>query len=169
MKIRSPTFAANSTAPNVRRFAGQIAAGIYIVGGWVYSIGYVWSHWAGFWHFGSLAFYASIRAIFWPIIIAASLLRGPSESTPQELGILAAHARAYYTTGTATLETCRGAGVEWCSSERIPVPESINLDEERWRGVWHEAKSHGLIMCYQHVDSGFFTTRSLRFACQPIE
>ncbi len=42
---------------------------IYIVGGWVYSIGYVWSHWAGFWHFGSLAFYASIQAIFWPIII----------------------------------------------------------------------------------------------------
>jgi len=150
------------------RVVSQTLAGIYVVGTWVYGVMYIWTHWAGFWQFGILAFYAFIRAIFWPIILAASLFQGPSGVSPQAMGITAPHASAYSTTGSATIETCKGAGIQQCSTTKTSIPTAINSAEAPWRGVWHEQKPGGRIMCYQHLESSFLSTQSLRFECKPV-
>lgn len=42
-------------------------AGIYALGSWVYICVYVYEHWQGYWSAGTLAWYAAMRAIIWPV------------------------------------------------------------------------------------------------------
>jgi hypothetical protein len=45
----------------------------YVVGTWIYGGWYIWEHWAGYWGYGNLAWYAFIRAIVWPVWVLLAL------------------------------------------------------------------------------------------------
>ena len=53
---------------------GWAVAIVYAVGSWVYGVAYIWEHWAGFWNYGSLAYYAFMRALVWPLWVFLDLI-----------------------------------------------------------------------------------------------
>ncbi len=56
------------------RQAGIGAIILYAVGTWVYAMLYIWENWAGFWSFGTLAYYAFMRALVWPLWVFLDLI-----------------------------------------------------------------------------------------------
>ncbi len=52
----------------------KILGSAYVLGAWVYGLWYVWEHWEGSTHIGTLAGYAIIRAVVWPWWIVQALL-----------------------------------------------------------------------------------------------
>ncbi len=53
---------------------GKILSGAYVIGIWIYGLWYVWEHWEGSTHIGTLAGVGFMRAIIWPVWVALSLL-----------------------------------------------------------------------------------------------
>jgi len=75
---------------------------------------------------------------------------------------------SYRTDGTATLEVCKGAGIEKCNNELAEVPELIDLRDPDWSSLRSERKSSTWTMCYLDLPGGLFTKRKLMFDCEPI-
>ncbi len=54
----------------------KILGGAYVLGIWIYGLWYVWEHWEGSTHIGTLAGVGFVRAIVWPVWVALALMQG---------------------------------------------------------------------------------------------
>ncbi len=54
--------------------SAKIFFGAYVLGIWIYGLWYVWEHWEGATHIGTLAGVGFVRAIAWPLWVALSLI-----------------------------------------------------------------------------------------------
>ncbi len=52
----------------------KILGGAYLLGVWIYGLWYVWEHWGGTTHIGTLAGVAFVRAIVWPVWVGLTLI-----------------------------------------------------------------------------------------------
>jgi hypothetical protein len=52
----------------------KILGGAYLLGAWIYGLWYVWEHWAGSTHIGTLAGTGFVRAIVWPVWVVLALV-----------------------------------------------------------------------------------------------
>ena len=57
----------------MKRAVGYGFLGVYVLGHWCYTGYYMWENWAGFWLSGTLAYYASMRAMIWPVWVVLAL------------------------------------------------------------------------------------------------
>ncbi len=55
--------------------SAKFFVGAYVLGIWVYGLWYVWEHWAGSNHIGSLAGRGFIRAVVWPWWVLLDLIQ----------------------------------------------------------------------------------------------
>ena len=51
-----------SNRPRPLKALGMAFGAVYALGTWIYGTWYVWEHWAGYWSFGTLAWYGFMRA-----------------------------------------------------------------------------------------------------------
>ena len=54
--------------------SAKILSGVYVLGIWIYGLWYVWEHWEGSTHVGSLAGTGFVRAIVWPVWVVLPLI-----------------------------------------------------------------------------------------------
>ncbi len=55
--------------------SAKILGGVYVLGIWIYGLWYVWEHWAGSSQIATLAGYAIMRAVVWPLWVAQYLMQ----------------------------------------------------------------------------------------------
>jgi hypothetical protein len=53
----------------------KILGSAYVLAAWIYGLWYVWEHWEGAKHIGTLAGYAAVRAIVWPWWVVQYLMQ----------------------------------------------------------------------------------------------
>ena len=62
---------------------------------------------------------------------------------------------------------CKGIGIESCKFE--PARVAVKIDQFRLgSSIWHEKKGDGRFICYQEVENGIWTKKTLIFDCVPI-
>ncbi len=53
----------------------KILGGAYVLGAWIYGLWYVWEHWEGSTHIGTLVGIGLMRAIIWPVWVVLGLMQ----------------------------------------------------------------------------------------------
>ena len=53
----------------------KILGGVYVLGIWIYGLWYVWEHWEGSTHIGTLAGVGFVRAVVWPLWVLLHLMQ----------------------------------------------------------------------------------------------
>ncbi len=100
------------------------------------------------------------RAIL-TVAVAASILGRPSTAAADTV-------RFYKTQGTARVETCRGVGFQWCSSDVVPIPLWINSSHPTWRGLYHYERDEQTTCTFGVERIGYITTRTFYIPCTPL-
>jgi hypothetical protein len=97
--------------------------------------------------------------------IAVSLLLGATacDSGPH------VKAQAYKTDGSGQIQTCWGAGIQFCGFESASLPEFINAHDPEWGYIRSDRKPEGFTMCYLDLPGGIFSERLLMFRCEPLD